>query len=103
VSGTSYEVELQNAGVGNTCTTNRISGTFPVTAPVVIQIYPSFQLADLIWPTGVLQWNTNLGRGIGWRDVPGTGNVGLARSPYTVYWAPGISNGTNEIYFRLRF
>jgi len=103
VSGTSYEVELQNAGVGNTCTTNRISGTFPVTAPVVIQIYPSFQLADLIWPTGVLQWNTNLGRGIGWRDAPGTGNVGLARSPYTVYWAPGISNGTNEIYFRLRF
>jgi len=81
--------------------------TLTVTAPIMIQIDPLFQTADLIWPSGVLQWNTNLSLGMGWTDVPGSGNAGFATSPYTVYWGPGEgsgnANGTNQLFFRLRF
>jgi len=35
--------------------------------------------------------------------VPGSGNVGLATSPFTVDWDPGKANGTNQMFFRLRF
>ena len=81
--------------------------TLTVTAPITIQVDPSFQIADLIWPSGVLQWTTNLSLGIGWTDVPGSGNAGLVTSPYTVYWGPGggsgNANGTNQLFFRLRF